>query len=48
MIDCEDMTTSPTPDTKLDPAALASVVPLKRVGTEEVGCSFCSLLVLMC
>lgn len=30
------MTTSPTPDTRLDPAILASVVPLKRVGTEEV------------
>ncbi|KXN83144.1 2-dehydro-3-deoxy-D-gluconate 5-dehydrogenase [Leucoagaricus sp. SymC.cos] len=30
-----DMTTSPTPDTRLDPAILASAVPLKRVGTEE-------------
>ncbi|KAF5360417.1 hypothetical protein D9756_004970 [Leucocoprinus leucothites] len=30
-----EMTTSPTPDTKLDPAVLASAVPLKRVGTAE-------------
>lgn len=30
------MTTCPTPDTRLSPSELASVVPLKRVGTEEV------------
>jgi len=30
------MTTSPTPGQELDPAVLASAVPLKRVGTEEV------------
>lgn len=30
-----EMTMSPTPDFKLDPAVLASVVPLKRTGSEE-------------
>ncbi|KAF8645151.1 hypothetical protein AX16_007979 [Volvariella volvacea WC 439] len=30
-----EMTTSPTPDIKLDPAVLAETVPLRRVGTEE-------------
>lgn len=32
-----DMTTQPTPDITLSPSQLASVVPLKRVGTDEVG-----------
>jgi len=31
----KEMTTSPTPDFKLDPNALAASVPLRRVGTEE-------------
>ncbi|KAF7767975.1 hypothetical protein Agabi119p4_7218 [Agaricus bisporus var. burnettii] len=30
-----DMTTQPTPDITLSPSQLASVVPLKRVGTDE-------------
>jgi NAD(P)-dependent dehydrogenase (short-subunit alcohol dehydrogenase family) len=30
------MTTSPTPNFRLDPSALADTVPLRRVGTEEV------------
>ncbi|KAF9005539.1 hypothetical protein BDQ17DRAFT_1353317 [Cyathus striatus] len=30
-----EMTTSPTPDVKLDPTMLASTVPLRRVGTQE-------------
>ncbi|GLB38175.1 putative KR domain containing protein [Lyophyllum shimeji] len=30
-----EMTTSPTPDFKLDPDALAASVPLRRTGTEE-------------
>ena len=36
----EDMTTSPTPNFKLDPKALAATVPLRRVGTREVRVNF--------
>ena len=36
LYETEDMTTSPTPTSKLDPNALAETVPLRRVGTPEV------------